>query len=205
MEKQTKNAGMTANAEKRKGSCRRYVLLGALVLCCAALLAGGTLAYFTAQETAYNVITTGTLEMELREETTGGKPFPSDGISGVMPGSAVDKKVYVVNKGSVDFYTRIAIQKVIVDAEGRKDTLNFDHIRLDLNTADWTEKDGYYYYNWALKPGEKTEPLFNTVAFGTELGNEYMDASVEILINAQAVQSKNNGAAPTEAVGWAAD
>ena len=202
MEKETKNAVNTAEAKERKGACRRYVLLAALALCCVALLASGTLAYFTAQKTAYNVITTGALEMELREETTGGKPFPKEGITGVMPGTAVDKKVYVVNRGSVDFYARIAIKKVIADAEGREDTLNFEHILLDLNTADWTEKDGYYYYNRALKPGEQTEPLFNTVSFGTKLGNEYMDARVEIIIDAQAVQSRNNTDSALTAAGW---
>lgn len=182
---------------------KRRLLLFALLACIVAIVAGGTLAYFTAEKTAYNVITTGRLSMNLREETTGGRPFPEDGVTGILPGQTVDKKVYVVNDGSVDFYARIALDKVITDAAGRKDTLNFNHIRLDINTADWTEKDGYYYYNRALKPGEATEPLFNTVSFDTKLSNDYMNARVEIHVDAQAVQSRNNGGSALEATGWA--
>lgn len=214
MENQTKDMKVLEGLPETEQNCadegvarthsrKRYVLLFAVLLCCAAILAGGTLAYFTAEETAYNVITTGVLSMDLREETTGGDPFPEGGISGIMPGQIVDKKVYVVNTGSVDFYARIAISKTIADSDGKTDTLNFKNITLDLNTADWTEKDGFYYYNRILKPGEKTEPLFTTVTFGTTLGNDYMNARIEIDVDAQAVQSRNNGDSALEAVGWA--
>lgn len=181
---------------------KRKILFFALIVCCVAILAAGTLAYFTVEETAYNVITTGKLDMTLHEETTGGKPFPEDGIHGVMPGQTVDKKVYVENTGSADFYVRIALEKRIFDSDGG-DSLSFKHITIDINTEDWTEKDGYYYYNKVLKPNEKTKPLFTTVTFEKDMGNRYMDARVEIDVDAQAVQSKNNGDSALTASGWA--
>ena len=183
------------------GTKRRIGLIAALV-CCIAILATGTLAYFNAEETAHNVITTGSLSMKLHEEAEDGKPFPTDGVSGVMPDTEVVKKAYVENTGGVDMYVRISIEKDIQSMEDAGVKLNFEHITLDINTADWTEKDGYYYYNRALKPGEKTEPLFTRVRFDKTMGNEYMNARISIDVNAQAVQSRNNTDSPLTAAGW---
>lgn len=180
---------------------KRAALIAAIV-CCIAMVAAGSLAYFNAQETAKNVITTGALKMALHDETTDGKPFPEDGISGVVPATTVDKKVYVENVGNVDMYVRIALDKVITPAKGSQAELDFSNITLDIDSSKWTEKDGYYYYNRALKPGEKTEPLFTKVSFGAELGNDYMDAKVVIDVDAQAVQSKNNTDGALDAKGW---
>ena len=181
---------------------KKRVALIAAIVCCIAMVAAGSLAYFTAQETAKNVITTGALKMALHDETTDGKPFPEDGISGVVPATTVDKKVYVENVGNVDMYVRIALDKVITPAKGTQAELDFSNITLDIDSSKWTEKDGYYYYNRALKPGEKTEPLFTKVSFGAELGNDYMDAKVVIDVDAQAVQSKNNTDSALDAKGW---
>lgn len=181
---------------------KKRVALIATIVCCIAMVAAGSLAYFNAQETAKNVITTGALKMALHDETTDGKPFPEDGISGVVPATTVDKKVYVENVGNVDMYVRIALDKVITPAKGSQAELDFSNITLDIDSSKWTEKDGYYYYNRALKPGEKTEPLFTKVSFGAELGNDYMDAKVVIDVDAQAVQSKNNTDSALDAKGW---
>ncbi len=182
---------------------KKRIGLIAAIICCIAVLAGGTLAYFVAEETSYNVITTGVLSMDLVEETTDGEPWPEEGIHGVMPGQIVDKIAYVVNDGGVDFYTRIAIEKIITAAEGVTEELNFDNITLDINEEYWTEQDGFYYYNAAVKPDEQTEPLFTKVTFGPSLGNEYQDAYIEIIVNAQAVQSRNNTDSALTATGWA--
>lgn len=190
--------------QSAKGSRKRRLVLLALALCIAAVTATGTLAYFTAEETAHNVITTGYLDMILHETTTGGKPFPEEGLDNLMPGMVVDKRVTVENAGTVDFYLRVALDEEITPAQGVQAELNFDHITLDINEDDWTlAKDGYYYYNSAIKAGATTEPLFTTVTFEPEMGNEYMNAHVEITVRAQAVQSRNNGDSPLTAVGWA--
>lgn len=190
------------NQSTGKTNRKKKLAVLAILVVCIAILATGTMAYYTAQETAYNVITTGTLSMELHDETTGGEDFPKEGITGIVPGRVVDKLVYVKNDGEVEFWTRIKLEKTITDAGGNTDRLNFNHITLNLNTTDWTEHDGYYYYNKPLKPGESTEKLFTKVTFGKKLGNAYMDARVEINVVAQAVQSKNNGSSPLDAVGW---
>lgn len=190
------------NMENRRNAIKKRIGLIATIVCCIAILASGTVAYFTAQETAYNVITTGALSMRLVEEGADGKPFPKEGVTGVLPNMEITKKVYVENTGDVDMYVRIALDKKIESLSDPAAKLNFKHITLDINETDWTEQDGYYYYNRVLKPGEATEPLFTTVSFGASLGNEYMNARVQIDVDAQAVQSKNNTDSPLTAAGW---
>jgi len=188
-------------ANSNRGRKNR-ILLVALVIACIAIIASGTLAFFAAEETAKNVITTGKIDIDLKEETDGGLPWPEDGFDNIEPGDDVTKKVYGENNGTVDFYLRVKVVKTITDKNGKTDTLNFDNITLDLNTTDWTEKDGFYYYNKALKPGEKSVPLFTKVHFSDELGNEYMEAEIVIDVTMQAVQAKNNGDSPFTATGW---
>lgn len=191
------------NMENRKNAIKKRIGLIATIVCCIAILASGTVAYFTAQETAYNVITTGALAMRLVEEGADGKPFPKEGITGVLPNMKVTKKVYVENTGDVDMYVRIALDTNVESMQDGVEKLPFDdHISLNINKTDWTEKDGYYYYNRVLKPGEATEPLFTTVSFDAKMGNEYMNARVRIDVDAQAVQSKNNTDSPLNAAGW---
>lgn len=191
----------TMEMQKTRPTKKKVALIAAIV-CCVAILAVGTTAFFTAEETAFNVIVTGVLDMKLHEETTGGEPWPVGGISGVMPGMDVDKKVYIENTGNVVFWCRIAISKAITAAEGVEEELGFENIVLDINEESWTEKDGWYYYNKALEPGKETEPLFTVVQFGKDLGNEYMNCRVEITVNAQSVQARNNGENALEATGW---
>lgn len=189
-----------ANVTKRRMARKSLVVLALLVCSVAVLAVGGTLAYFTAEETAQNVITTGFLSMELHEETTDGAPWPDGGIGHVVPLTVVDKVVTIRNNGSVPFYARVIMDKVVYAQDGTE--LPFEHITLDINTEQWIEQDGYYYYYRALQPGEETEPLMTTVTFEATMGNEYMNARVEIDVYAQAVQSANNGDDPLAALGW---
>ena len=183
------------------------IALIALAMCCIALLAAGTVAYFTVEDTAYNVITTANLDMELVEETTGGLPFPEEGIGGVMPGNVVDKKVYVQNTDGVDFWTRIKLAAKITLADGTviepaMEELSKYFISLDLNTEKWVLQDGWYYCTDIVTAGSASPELMNTVTFDKLMPNEYQNCTVELDVKAQAVQSKHNGATVLEAAGW---
>ena len=125
-------------------------------------------------------------------------------IDGVMPGEVVDKVVYVANTGDCDFYARVSLGKTVTN-NVPAGVLNPDMMELNLNTADWTEKSGWYYYKAALKPGEETSPLFTTVSFSRDMSNEYMDCRAQIIVDAQAVQSKNNGTSALDCQGWASN
>ena len=78
--------------------------IAAVLLLAVALLAVGTWAYFTTNGTADNVITMGSVKLVLHDEDGAGQPFTT--VS-AMPGSVVDKAVYVENAGSGAFYTRV--------------------------------------------------------------------------------------------------
>jgi len=178
---------------------KRLLCLAALI-CGLAVLATGTAANFVVEETAYNVITTGCLYMELVEETTGGQPWPEEGLGEVIPGTSVDKIVKVVNRGAVPFFCKISLSGKVTAYEGGE--LPFEPVTLNLNEEQWIEKGGFYYYYRILYPGETTEPLFTQVTFDPSIGNEYMRAKVNVHVLAQAVQSDNNGTDPLEALGW---
>ena len=193
---------MTNNQKTWRQGSQRWISLICLIVCCAALIASGTLAFYNAEEKAKNVMKTGKLDIELKEETDGGEPWPDGGFENIMPGMDVTKIVYGVNTGTMDVWLRVILDKSITPAEGVEAELSFEKITLDINTEDWTEKDGAYYYNKALKPGEKSVPLFTNVHFGEELGNEYMNATAIIDVTIQAVQASNNGDSALTATGW---
>ena len=59
---------------------KRRLFAGAVIVMCLSLLGFGTLAYFTAEDTAHNVITSGDINIELQEWADEEKttPFPED-------------------------------------------------------------------------------------------------------------------------------
>ncbi len=164
---------------------KKKILIGALIVCALAIIATGTIAYFSVSEEATNVITSGRLTMVLHDETTGGIPFPEAGIHGIMPGQTVDKVVYIENDCPNSEYVRIYLEKSIHSEQGSDVQLTFEDITLDINNEMWTlGDDGWYYYNAVLEPGENTEPLFTTVSFGKKLNNDYQNCGLEIIVHA---------------------
>lgn len=193
-----------------------------LVLAAAALsltvAVSGTLAYFTDTGIAHNVITSGGIDVEIEEwqempsEGTPGIPF--EDISGIMPGGKVSKIVTVANKATsseswIRVWVNIGISEsgnpilhptiknlplTIPDPAGGED---IPVVTLDFNLGNepnhWTlGEDHYYYYNSPIRPSEVTEPLFTTVNFAPEMGNEYQNCKIMIDITAEAVQTANN-------------
>ena len=176
------------------------------VLACLSIVASGTLAYFTAQETAHNVITSGGVAIQLIEQTRNedGSLGPWENMEDVMPGAVVSKEVTVKNTGASAAWVRVSVTKTITLARGVQGTPDPSLLVLNINTTDWTEQGGYYNYNHSLLPGETTKPLFETVTFAPEMGNMYQNSKAEIEVKADAVQVANNGASATVAAGWPA-
>lgn len=178
---------------------RKLLILSALVICIATL-AAGTLAYFTSEGTAHNVITTGGVEIAVQEWADEGRQTPFEDLTGIMPGMTVTKIAEIRNTGVSEAWVRVKVEKNIrLQDEGTPD---IGLVELTLNTTDWTERDGYYYSTKALKPGEVTAPIFTAVTFGTAMGNEYQNATATVDVFAQAVQTANNGATVLDAQGW---
>lgn len=183
---------------------KKRVLIIALVALCLSLCVGGTVAYFTAESTATNVITAGSIKIELQENMISkdnGQIVKFEDQIGIMPGEKASKIVQVKNTGDNVAFVRIAVTKNI---ELTDDTAQADLslVALNINTEFWMEKDGFYYYNSELKPGDTTEPLFTEVSFGKAMDNLYQNCKVTIQVDAQATQVANNGSTAVEASGW---
>ena len=181
---------------------KKKLLILSLAAICLAITAIGTLAYFTSEGTAHNVITTGGVEITVQEWADEEKTKPFEDLTGVMPNTTVTKIAEIKNTGASDAWVRVKVEKNIkLQGEGAPDT---GLVELALNTTDWTEKDGYYYYSKPLKPGEVTAPIFTAVTFKPDMGNEYQNATATVDVTAQAVQTANNGATVMDAQGWPA-
>jgi len=184
----------------------------AIVAMCAAVASiavGGSLAFYTAEDTAHNVITSGGVDIELVEkhQLPSGElvDFP-ERVYNVCPGAAVSKIVRVQNVGPSEAWVRVAVSAQVVDANGTELPLELPDGTpvLTWDVLDgWIDGgDGFYYYNVPLQNGAQTKPLFNEVAFDILVGNEYQGATATVTVDAGAVQTANNGSVVTEAQGW---
>ena len=192
------------HAAQERPIARRLVTFVTAVAACVALVAGGTLAYFSAEETAHNVITTGGVDIELVETMLdeSGKEIPFANQTGVMPGETVSKIVTVENTGESAAYVRVKVAKSFESAGGASE-LDDSVVGIAYNEADWTkDAEGWWRYDGALEPGEATTPLFSEVSFAPGVGNAYQGGKAIVAVSAQAVQAANNGATALDAAGW---
>lgn len=187
---------------------KRRIVACSILIACLSMGAYGSIAYFTADATATNVITAGNVKINLKETAIpegGGDPVPFEDKTGVMPGAQISKIVQVANTGDQPAYIRIKVDKSITLANGVTGEPDLSLVSCNMNLDAWDEKDGYYYYKEQLPAGETTKPLFTEVAFDTTMGNMYQDSKAEIKVYAQATQVAHNGATVMEALGWPAE
>ena len=185
---------------------KRKLLIAALIVLVLSVSVAGTLAYYTQQETSHNVITTGSIQIELIEKAIkDGKEVDFKDVEGVIPGEDVSKIAKVKNTGANDAFIRMSAKKSIELAKDVTGTPDLSLITIDFNETDWTDGgDGYWYYNTPLEAGGTTRPLFTTVKFDPQMDNLYENCKVMVDVAAQAVQTANNGTDPLAAAGWPA-
>ena len=194
---------------------KKKIILVAAVAICAAILASGTIAYFTAEDEVHNVITSDAVDIQIEEwqETDEGLvPYPKKDPIEVMPGVTVSKIATVKNM-EAEAYIRAKFEVVIIDANGDVMQISPETlasiITLTMNGEDWIRKDGdseWWYYADSVATGASTEAFFTEVVFdGPNMTNEYQNCTVEVIVDAQAVQTENNGDSAIEAAGWPAE
>lgn len=184
---------------------KRKIFVIAGLLICLSIGTLGTAAYFTSKDAAHNVITTGNIDIELKEmqiPEEGGEPVPFENKTGVMPGMEISKIVTIVNTGDNQAYVRVKLKKTITLDNNTQTSVDLSLLTMDFDTVNWTEKDGFYYYNKPLEPGAETEALFTTVSLSESMGNMYQKCEAAIHVEAQATQVKHNGSSALEAKGW---
>ena len=194
---------------------KKKLLLFCALLICSTCVVTGTIAYYTDQSTAHNIITSGGVDIEIEEwqdTDEGWIPYPKDEPIAVMPTTTVSKIVTVRNQDAKS-YIRAQFAVTVKDAEGQ--VMELDQAILESiisivpNNEYWLTgqaDDGWYYYKDVVGTDKVTEPLFWEVVFsGVNMTNEYQNCTIEIDVDAQAVQAANNGSNVLEAAGWSAE
>ena len=107
----------------KKRSTKKKVLVVALLVAMLAIVAGGTNAYFSKDARARNVITMGSIAIELHEDRIDPEsgetvPYETETPVEVLPGAEVSKIVTVENTGTAPAWIRIQVTKRIELAEG---------------------------------------------------------------------------------------
>ena len=189
---------------------KKRFLACAILAILLSLISHATFAYFTAEETVYNRIQMGKIDIQLNEyQNVNGqlKPSTNDMIN-VMPATVVSKVVSVTSLEN-DAYIRVKYEIILKDSEGKIMDLTPEQIsklvKLDLDDTNWKYVDGWWYYLNSVKGGEATKPLFTTVAFDPSMGNEFQKSTAVLNLIAQATQKANNGTDALTAAGWPAE
>lgn len=177
-----------------------FMLVFSLAVC--------TYAYFVSTVSSEgNIIATGYASAVLHDTTDHSYPTDPDNSDEylIFPGYSIKKSVRVKNNGSYPLYIRAKIDSTITLDERyatRADEIDMSLVGYSIDVANWTERDGYYYYNVPLKRGEFTTNMLNSVDFSVEMGNIYKDSTIKVKILLEVVQANGNGETVFDAVGW---
>ncbi|MBR2725766.1 hypothetical protein IKE87_00640 [Candidatus Saccharibacteria bacterium] len=182
--------------------------IGVVVSLALLLTIWGTVAYYVAIETAHNAISTGGVDIALFELTDEydeeGNPKYFTDIGNARPGETYSKIPYVENLDTGSAWVRSVLKVTVTTADGVVHEIDdwSSLINIDFDDENWTLNGGYYYYRAALAAGAKTEPMFRSVTIREDWPAEYLNSTLTLKIDTEAVQSANNGSSATEATGW---
>lgn len=189
---------------------KKKILYIAAILICLSIISGGTYAYYTSSDTARNVITSGDVEVVVVEQQSvdgSFQPYPPNPIP-VMPTDEISKIVSAQSlRDTQAAWVRMNYTLNVYNAKKEKLDIPADELAkaiiIEPKGSKWTMKDGWWYYTDAIKDGEVTEPLFESVKFsGPEMDNRYQLCTVVIDVSVQAVQKAHNGSTVMDAQGW---
>ena len=157
-------------------------------------IAGASLAYFTAEDSAENVFTVGNVAIDLTEPKwdATGKEEAED----VYPGEPLAKDPTVTNTGKNPCFVRVSVSNLDQFAEkfdGAMITYRTDYVENALGENWVLHTDGYFYYTKVLASDEKTDALFDQIVIPFALTNNVETKSIDV--TAYAVQAQ--GARPS--------
>ena len=151
---------------------------------------GATLAYFTDNDKATNVVTMGHVNIELTEEDW---TYGEEGITGVTPGQEIAKDPTITLVGdSLDAYVRIKLEVTGFEGLNNAAAYKEDVLKELVLGEGWTKVGDYYYYAEKLtKDSASTTALFESVTIPYEWTNDVANATFNILVSAEAIQADN--------------
>lgn len=172
-----------------------------LIALVAVVGAGATLAYFTDQEEAANVVTLGHVDIELTEPEFDLEDGTKDNtIKDILPGETVKKDPTItVVDGSADAYVRARYRICLKEKEKEKlETLGLTekdvykaiqkNVNVDETKWSYNPFDNCYYYLEPLKAGSQVK-LFTEVTIPKEWDNNMANLEFAIVVTADAVQA----------------
>lgn len=165
---------------------KKKILSIALVVAMIAVIAAGSLAYFTDKDSADNVFTVGNVDITLTEpnwDSTGKEDAPE-----VYAGEPLAKDPTVKNDGNNPCFVRIKVENLGQFGNKGAITYRTDYVtdKLGDNWAKGT--DGYFYYTKVLEVGATTDALFDQIVMPTGLTGGEEAAPIEV--TAEAVQAQ---------------
>lgn len=182
---------------------KKKILTLAMCIAMAAIMAVGTLAYFTDTETTDNVFTVGNVDITLTEPS-----WDPETVEHVAPGMTYAKDPTVTNVGANDCWVRVnvtvtdwaALQAACANHKITDLTKIFNgFVADDWKLAGKTESGDTatysYYYKEAIAPEASTSPIFESVTIPGGFTNEEMEALGEdftITVTADAVQTSED-------------
>ncbi len=129
-----------------------------------------------------STISTGAVDIELKEYNGSNEPFSEDGKV-VVPGEQISLVPRVNNLG-IECYLRMSITYTIKNEKYNE----LDYINGNYST--WEYKGGYYYYGSIFEKNDSID-LFNNLSIPDNLTNEHQGAKVIVHIVVEAIQAKN--------------
>ena len=154
---------------------KRSLVLVVSVLVLLLAVAGGTLAWLTAQDSVTNTFSPAHVTCTVEEKFDG----------------ATKENVSIKNTSDIPAYIRAYIVVTWKDSTGnvygQKPVAGTDY-KMSINTnKGWTQKDGYWYCNTAVASGGFTPVLIDSCTSNNSAPNDNYNLSVEII--AEAIQS----------------
>lgn len=162
--------------EKKKNNKPIIAIVVALVVG----LVGGTIAYFTSEETLSNQFKTKPYSTEITETFVS----PDNWV----PGTTTEKTVVAKNTGDVDVAVRVSFEEEWKDSSNSPLELTTNGVTAAIiNYADdldskWTKEGNYYYYNSKLTKNQSTTSFIQSVTFNedvTLIGGENCQSNAE--------------------------
>lgn len=185
---------------------KRFFITILLLISICFLIVTTTITFLTREKVANNIITFGSLKMQLIQ-TTLDKNNQEENVNNneifdITDNSMVSRMIKVKNLGNHEFFLRISLNMVGIDKNSNEFDVN-DLIRYDLNFEDWIYKDGWYYYKKVVKEFDTTSNLITNIFFDTNnIMSNYQNSNFKFNVIAQAVQAENNAQNVLEVVGW---
>lgn len=181
---------------------KRIISIAIITTLLLGIVAFATVITTVVSDVSKNRINASNVEVELvmlEEGEEGRVPAPDN--TPVLPGVTRSRIAMVKNTGKEPAWVRV---DALVDAPNGKENIEeFGYIELgNINDKNWAHKDGYWYYDKILNPGETTEELFTEISFTDDITDRYQGHELNVYIVAEGTQSKHNGSTALDAQGW---